>query len=143
MTGNAESYAGGVTASSGTSKKAVRDLAAVPGGVPGGTGTKPAAEVAGPDLSRAPSLLGSTSWEDCDFPPEADVDQIDLAKVTIAVTVAPDGTPQEVRVVKDPGHGFGRAARSCAMRKRFEPARNREGRPVLGTVPPFNVKFER
>jgi protein TonB len=143
VTGNADSYAGGVTASTGTSKKAVRDLAATPGGVPGGTGTKPGPAVAASDMSQPPSLIGGTNWEDCPFPPEADADQIDLAKVTVVVTVKSNGSAQDVRVVTDPGHGFGREARRCAMRKRFEPAKDREGRPMLGTMPPFTVRFER
>jgi protein TonB len=142
VTGNAESYAGGVTASAGTSKTAVHNLNAAPGGQPGGTGTKPGPPVTGPDLSRPPAISGSTDW-DCPFPPEADVDQIDLMKVPIVVTVRPDGTPESVRVVSDPGHGFGRAARQCAMRQRYEPGRDRQGNPVSGTMPPFSVKFTR
>jgi len=143
VTGNAESYAGGVTASAGTSKTAVHNMNATPGGVPGGTGTKPGpAAPTGPDLSRPPALSGSSDW-DCPFPPEADVDQIDLQKVPIVVTVRADGTPESVRVVSDPGHGFGRAARQCAMRQRFEPARNREGHPVAGVLPNINVRFTR
>jgi protein TonB len=142
VTGNAESYAGGVTASSGTSKTAVRNLNAAVGGVPGGTGTKPGPAPTGPDLTRAPKLLGGTDW-DCPFPPEADTDQIDFQRVPIVVTVRPDGTPQDVRVVADPGHGFGRAARQCALRQRFEPAQNVEGRAILGTMPPINVTFRR
>jgi protein TonB len=142
VTGNAESYAGGVTANTGTSKTAVRNLAATPGGAPGGTGTKPGSAVTGPDLSSPPTINGSTDW-DCPFPPESDVDQIDLMRVPIVVTVRADGTPESVRVVNDPGHGFGRAARQCAMRQRYNPARDRQGNPVPGTIPPFSVKFTR
>jgi protein TonB len=141
VTGNAESYAGGVTASSGTSKTAVHNLNAAPGGVPGGTGTKPGPAPTGPDLSSPPSITG-TDW-DCPFPPEADVDQIDLQIVTVAVTVRADGTPENIRVVGDPGHGFGRAARACAMRQRFVPAKNREGHPIAGTLPAVKVRFTR
>ena len=43
VTGNSETYAGGVTANNGTSTKAVRNLGAAPGGVPGGTGNTPGA----------------------------------------------------------------------------------------------------
>src|SRR5262249_50686512 len=74
VTGNAETYAGGVTVSTGTSKNAVHNLNASPGGVPGGTGTKPgpAPAPAGPDLSRPPSLgSGSGAEWDCPWPPEA------------------------------------------------------------------------
>jgi protein TonB len=141
VTGNAETYAGGVTATSGTSKTAVRNLNAALGGAPGGTGVKPA-PAAGPDLSRPPSISGGNDWN-CSFPPEADADEINFQRVPIAVTVRADGTPENVRVLGDPGHGFGRAARQCAMRQRFEPARDREGRPVAGTMPNFIVRFTR
>ena len=142
VTGNAESYAGGVTAANGTSKRAVRDLNAMVGGAPGGTGTKPGPPVGAPDLASPPKLSGGTDW-DCPFPAEADADQVDFQRVTIVVTVRPDGTPQNVRVIGDPGHGFGRAAKQCAMRRHYEPALDRQGKPALGTMPPFSVKFTR
>ena len=142
VTGNAENYAGGVTANTGTSKTAVRNLNAAVGGAPGGKGTKPGPAPAAADLARAPSLLGGTEWH-CPFPPEADTDQIDFQRVQVVVTVRADGSPQDVRVVGDPGHGFGRAARQCAMRQRYEPAQNREGHPVAATMPPINITFER
>jgi len=144
VTGNAETYAGGVTANTGTSKGPVRNYNAVPGGVPGGTGTKPAPAVAGPDLSRPASILGGTGTEwDCPFPPEADAEQIDFQRVQIVVTIRPDGSPQDVRVLGSPGNGFGRAARQCAMRQRYSPALDREGHPILATSPPIWVKFNR
>jgi protein TonB len=139
VTGTADTYAGGVTSSTGTSTKAVRNLNAGPGGVPGGTGTAPAP--AGPNLSRAASP-GTESW-DCAFPPEADSDQIDNAVVAIVVTVAADGAARDVRVLRDPGHGFARAVKHCAMTQRLVPALDREGHPVLGTTPPFTVRFTR
>jgi protein TonB len=33
-------------------------------------------------------------------------------------------------VLQDPGHGFGREAKRCAMRERFEPGLDRDGRPI-------------
>jgi protein TonB len=144
VTGNAETYAGGVTANTGTAKAPVRTYNAVPGGVPGGTGTKPGPTVPAADLSRSASILGGTGTEwDCPFPPEADAEQIDFQRVQIVVTVRPDGTAQDVRVLGDPGHGFGRAARQCAMRQRYSPALDREGRSVVSSTPPIWVKFNR
>ena len=142
VTGNAETYAGGVTASAGTSKTAVYDPNARPDGVPGGKGKGPAPASPGPDRSR-PARPAETTWASCAFPPEADAEQIDFQLVTIMVTVRPDGTPQSVKVVNDPGRGFGRAARQCAMSKKFLPALDRNGQPILATTPPFTVKFER
>ncbi|HKQ68743.1 MAG TPA: energy transducer TonB [Polyangiaceae bacterium] len=143
VTGSADTYAGGVTASNGTSTKAVRNLNAVAGGQPGGTGTQPGpAAPSGPDLSRPPSASGASEW-DCPFPPEADADQIDFQRVEIAVTVRADGAAQDVKVIADPGHGFGRAARQCALRRAWTPALDRQGKPTAGTIPRVGVTFRR
>lgn len=143
VTGNAETFAGGVTAAAGTSKTAVYDPNARPDGVVGGKGTAPAPPApVGPDRSR-PARPAEVTWAACAFPPEADAEQIDFQLVTIMVTVRPDGTPQSVKVVNDPGRGFGRAARQCAMSKKFLPALARDGSPVLSATPPFTVRFQR
>src|SRR5262249_646709 len=143
VTGNADSYAGGVTASNGTSKTAVRDPRAGVNGVPGGRGA-PAPVSSGPavSLSRPPGVSGKTEW-DCPFPPEADAERIDFQRVQVVVTVRPDGSAQAVKVLGDPGHGFGRAARDCAMRQRYSPGLDVEGRPVLASMPPIYVRFTR
>jgi periplasmic protein TonB len=141
VTGNADSYAGGVTAANGTSDKAVRNPSAAATGVVGGTG-KPKAEAAAVDKSKPAGLAGDTNWN-CAFPPEADADQIDRQNVRVIVTVRADGTPESVRVMEDPGHGFARAARDCAMHRRFAPAYDREGSPILASTPPITVKFIR
>lgn len=112
-------------------------------GRPGGTGTggprtpPPPAE----DKSRPISLVGGSSWN-CPFPPEADADQIDQAVVTVQVTVKPDGSALKADVIADPGHGFGRAARVCALARRYNPALDRAGAPVLSSYP-VNVRFNR
>lgn len=139
--GSGSSFAGGYTAPAGTSTAPVRDQNAKPGGTPGGTGTGEPAPPA-VDRSRPAGRIGSDSW-DCPFPPEADSEQIDEAKVMIEVSVRPDGKPDRVTIVKDPGHGFGREARSCAMRKSYTPALDRDGNPIAGVVKAFNVHFTR
>jgi protein TonB len=142
VTGNADTYAGGVTASTGTDTRAVRDPNATGDGVRGGKGTTknaPAEEAA--DLSSGPALPPGGSWS-CPFPPEADTDQIDFQIVPILVTIGPDGSVLSAKVMTDPGHGFGRAARECALRQRLVPARDRQGRPIAATAP-LNVKFTR
>jgi protein TonB len=138
--GSAEMYAGGFTSANGTNANAVRTIAA-PTGVPGGTGPVRPAPAAGPDRSR-PASAGSTDWN-CPFPPEADTDQIDDTRVMLQVDVRPDGTPASVRVMMDPGHGFGREALRCAQSKRFPPALDHDGNPIAGTTRPFNVHFTR
>jgi len=143
VTGSGQTFAGGTTSAQGTSKTAVYNPAAANTGVPGGTGTAPAPPVRRDDRSRAPGLLGSVDWNDCPFPGEADAEQIDQAFVLIQVKVKPDGSPENVTVLQDPGHGFGREARKCAMRKKYSQGLDPDGNPIGGTTKPFRVRFER
>ena len=76
-------------------------------------------------------------------PPEADAEQQNQALVRIAVTVGPDGRAKSVTVLEDPGFGFGRAARRCAMQKSFSPGLDGNGNPTTSTTPPFGVRFRR
>ena len=145
VTGNADSYAGGVSAPSGTSTAAVYDRNARPNGVVGGTGkptTGPVATTPTVDHSRVASVGGSTDWR-CPWPAEADAEQIDEAFAIVQVQVTPDGRPQAVKVLSDPGHGFGREARGCAMRERYTPALDPNGNPIAGPTRPIRVHFER
>jgi protein TonB len=131
VTGNAEEYAGGVTTSNGTSQVAVR--AANAAGAPGNTGNAQAPPApAGPDLSRPPAVTGSSEWT-VPWPMEADTLQIDEALVSLQIGVRPDGSAAEVRVLGDPGNGFGRDARRYALNQHFQPALDHSGRPVAGT----------
>jgi protein TonB len=88
-------------------------------------------------------MIGSTSWSDCPFPPEADAEQIDQALPSVMVTVRPDGTAQSVKIVEDPGYGFGRAARICALARRYSPALDKTGQPTTGVIGPIRVRFTR
>jgi periplasmic protein TonB len=134
--GNADKYAGGQSASEGTSKVAVHDKNAQANGVVGGTGKNPAA-----DLTRAPTLASGLHW-DCPFPVEADDAGIDSAVVGLRVEVAADGKVKEARALTDPGHGFGREARRCALSKRWAPGLDRAGRATVA-IAMVNVRFER
>jgi protein TonB len=138
--GNADAYAGGFTASNGTNTRAVRTTPS-PTGVVGGTGPA-TAPVTGRDLSRFASLSGGKEWS-CPFPAEADVAQIDEADVMLQVDVRADGTAQAVRVLADPGNGFGREAKRCALATRFTTALDRDGNSIAGTTKPFRVHFSR
>jgi len=135
--GTAATFAGGVTEAGGTARSAVRDARARAGGVEGGTGTDTRAI----DRSRPPSLAGGAHW-DCPFPEEADSEDIGDALVTLRVRVASDGEVEHVDVVKDPGDGFGREARRCALRKRWQPGRDRAGRALVMSAL-VNVRFYR
>jgi protein TonB len=144
VNGTADSYAGGVTQAAGTSKTAVANLNARAGGSPTGTGAPTAAPAPSGVRSRPAGLLGSTDWYCSSFwPAEADSEQIDEALVTIRVTVGPDGKPQNVEIVQDPGHGFGLAARRCAMRESYQTALDASGNALTMKTRPFRVRFER
>ena len=83
------------------------------------------------------------SWNDCDFPAEADIEGIDSAVVQLTVTVGPNGRAKSVTVLKDPGFGFGQSARSCAFRKQFNAALDRAGTAITMSTAPFTVRFTR
>lgn len=139
VTGNAATYGGGSTTSAGTSKKAART-----GGNGNGTSataTQEQVQMTGPDRSRSISLAGSSDWK-CPWPSEADAENIDESAVTIEVAVGTDGRAQKVSVLKDPGFGFGREAKACAMRQSYNTALDRDGKPIAASKK-FSVHFER
>jgi periplasmic protein TonB len=139
--GNAESFAGGFTAATGTGNGAASGvLSAVGAHGPAGLFAFPS--VKAPDRSRVASLAGASEWS-CPFPPEADSAQIDEAYVTLQVDVGPDGAAAAARVLADPGNGFGREARRCAMIKHYAVALDRDGNPIAGATKPFRVHFSR
>jgi protein TonB len=135
VSGSGATFAGGVTQAGGTSTQAVYNRNATAQGVPGGTGTAPAPPAPpAPDRSRPLRVSGSKDWSCSDlFPAEADSE--DEMLVETEVTVGPDGRVKDVRVLRDPGNGFGRAAIQCARRQSpdaFEVALDRDGNPILG-----------
>lgn len=144
VTGDGTGPGYGMVSAAGTAKTPTFDRNASLSGKEGGTGTGSSAPPPppGPDLSKPAGLVGGTGW-DCPFPPEADAEQIDQATVQIVVTVRPDGSPQSVKVMNDPGNGFGRAARLCALGRRYTPPLDRTGTPILGVTPPINIRFTR
>jgi periplasmic protein TonB len=139
VTGSAASYAGGTTTSAGNAHAAA-------GSVEGSTaGTRPAGEgaggLSGPDRSRAARIAGGLDWQ-CPFPGEADQAGIDRAVATIQVELDAAGRARRVSVVSDPGHGFGAAARRCALSKRWIPALDRNGNARASSAT-LRVRFER
>jgi hypothetical protein len=79
----------------------------------------------------------------CKFPVEANPAKIDAADVTVRVLVKPDGSPQMVQTIEEPGFGFGPAATRCAMSRRYRPATDAQGAPVSGWTPPIRIRFLR
>ena len=138
--GSSDRFSGGDTRSDGTNDKAVSAPHVAATGTGNGQAAPPA-QVMAVDLSRTASLAGSGEWR-CPFPPEADADQVDEASAIIEVVVGADGKAARASILQDPGHGFGREARSCAMRESYVPALDRDGKTVASSKK-FRVKFER
>jgi periplasmic protein TonB len=139
VSGNAESFAGGDTAANGTGRGPGHVAPAASGAAAAKAVPAPAAP-AGPDRSRRASV-GATEWN-TPFPPESDQAQINDAYVSLEIDVRPDGTPSAVRVLKDPGSGFGREARQYALGRRYEAALDHDGSPIASTIT-LNVHFSR
>jgi len=137
VTGTAPVYAGGFTRTDGTSTAPVHDLppstaapsTAAPGPPPG------------PDRSR-PVSLPEDDWT-CPWPREADEERIDEQTVLLEAVVRQDGKVESVKILHDPGFGFGTAASACALAARFEPARDHAGRAIRAKSPPILVHFTR
>ncbi|MGB1017372.1 MAG: energy transducer TonB, partial [Nannocystaceae bacterium] len=141
VTGNAKTYAGGVSSANGTAKGK---------GTGTGTGTGPSQDAGtpkapaprpGPDRTMSVHLE-SSNWE-CPWPVAAIDEPIDEQLAVIRVTVAKNGSVVAAKVLQDPGHGFGAAALKCAKQTRFEPATNRAGQPIRAQSPPIRVWFSR
>jgi protein TonB len=133
IVGSGTSYAGGATTGSGTSRKAALGPVAP-------EGSRNASSVA---HSRARAVaLDQAAWN-CPWPAEADAEQINEQTVVLRATVRADGRADRVDVLSDPGFGFGDAARACALRTRFEPARDTAGQPIPSQSPPIRVHFYR
>ncbi len=130
VTGNADSYAGGITASNGTGTKAVRGLAAAK--APSEAPPAPPPPPPGPDRTRKASI-GAKEWN-VPFPVEADTAQIDEAYVVLQMEILADGIVSSVRVLTDPGNGFGREARKYALTLKIPPALDHDGNPIASTV---------
>jgi protein TonB len=130
--GTGDTYAGGVTTTAGTSKTAVRDLRAVGVGSNGLVSDKGVSNAPRVDRSKA-ALPLSGSWDHCGFPAEADIEQVNNARVSIAVTVSADGHAQSANILQEPGFGFGALTKRCAIRERYSPALGKDGNPITAT----------
>ncbi|MFP2934736.1 TonB family protein, partial [Pyxidicoccus sp. 3LG] len=129
-TGKAQRYAGGVTASRGTSATAVNEATAE------GTGD-------GEGASQARAVrLPARNWS-CPWPREADALRIDEQTVVMRVVVDASGRVTSSELLSDPGNGFGSAALECARHARFDPALDRSGQAYAAASPPIRVRFKR
>jgi periplasmic protein TonB len=129
VVGKAATYAGGASTSSGTSNRAVDGRVIAP--------------AAGDPGSRRRSVsLDESAWS-CPWPPEAEGAEIHQEVVVLRVSVRSNGTADEVKIVSDPGSGFGPAARACALRTHFRPALDDGGAAIAAWSPPIRVRFVR
>lgn len=67
-----------------------------------------------------------------EFPAEARKAKISSASVLVEITVSEkgDADPQNIRVLKDPGHGFAQEAVAVVKKWRFNPATLKDGKPT-------------
>jgi protein TonB len=134
IVGSGTSYAGGATTSSGTNRKAALGPVA-----PDTAKSAPSSSV----RSRARAVtLDQSAWN-CPWPAEADAEQVNEQTVVLQAIVRADGRAADVNVLRDPGFGFGAAARLCTLRTRFEPALDDAGQPIPAQSPPIRVHFYR
>jgi len=142
ISGTADTAVGGVTQIGGTAKVATNSVAAVATGTPGGTGAAGAPPAVKVDRSRNARIANLDNLTRCPFPAEADAEQVDEAAVSIEIRVSADGRAESVAITRDPGHGFGREARKCALREKYMPAMNVDGASIPG-VYKVNFRFSR
>jgi periplasmic protein TonB len=147
--GSSSAYAGGATATSGTSREPVVKPAASSPADPqpsGAAASSPDPVASTPAPRRrdrsAPARPRDADW-DCRWPRAADALDIDRESATVRVMLDARGRVQSVQIVHDPGHGFGAAAAECARRARFTAARDPQGRRIASRTPPIRVQFTR
>ncbi|MBX3204523.1 MAG: energy transducer TonB [Labilithrix sp.] len=100
---------------------------------------EPPIRVSATDEQHA-TLAPNRSW-DCRLPEAAHSMDYDRVSVVIEVHVGADGRPERVDVLQDPGYGFGEAAKDCAMKMRYVPARGSDGEPIRSSTGPFKVRY--
>lgn len=136
VTGQATAFAGGATSPRGVTSVGPRGSAGLASAPASAKGVAPSR-----DRSRRASVMGGFAWS-CPFPAAADGAGIDLAVVQLKIRVTRRGSLDDVTVMADPGHGFGAAARRCALGKQFLPALDRTGAAV-GSELVVRVRFTR
>jgi hypothetical protein len=123
--GNADAYAGGVTAANGTATRPVRAPTARADGVPGGKGSAPAVDRSRPARPKEPN------W-DCPFPPGEE--RMNYA-VNVMVSVSGSGKVLDARALGNANPGYAREAERCARGNPFEAALDVNGTGVTSTIP--------
>lgn len=104
-----------------------------------GKASSPASSSTAPSQRPVPTLRAGDSWK-CSI--SHHVDRLEEKSVFVAIHVGPDGNPQTVDVLDDPGFGLGDAARICALNQTFDPALDANGKPTAG-VKKLRLRFQR
>ena len=94
-----------------------------------------------PDRSK-PASLAADDFH-CAWPDEAGDADIDQQTVTFRALVQADGSVEAVKIVSDPGQGFGAAAQKCLLRTNFQPAKDRHGQATRAWSMAIRVHFVR
>ncbi len=136
-------YGSGVVARGGTAEHGEHGAtAASVGSAPVRTATAPPTDglVAAANLSRRATLNERDACAGF-YPSEANVDS---GAVTLTVVVRADGAVSSSSVLSESpvGQGFGKAARACLQKKRFEPSLDRAGTAVAAATT-FKLRFLR
>ncbi len=98
--------------------------------------------------AKDPSAIGTErppqggGWQGCGFPQSLEGDFVS-AWVKLQAHVGPDGRANAVDVLASSDARFEGHARSCALGRRYQPARNAQGEAIADVTPPFIVKFTR
>ena len=123
VVGSASAYAGGPTT------------------IPGGSGGDGAG--GGHDLSLPARLGGAVQWT-CPWAERFNngINDGRIIVAHVAVEVDVDGSAVRARVTDDPGYGFGRTARGCALQGRYIPGRGADGRIARVWTESFRVIFD-
>jgi hypothetical protein len=123
VVGSASAYAGGPTT------------------IPGGSGGDGAG---GPDLSLPARLGGAVQWP-CQWPERFNNNRLNDGRrivARVAAEVDVDGSAVRARITDDPGYGFGRTARDCALQGRYIPGRGADGQIARAWTKSFLVIFD-
>ena len=128
---------GGTNVGFGTIVAASAPATSTEAAAPAAKGAHP---VTGPTLASHASVPTGTKW-DCPFPTAAERSGKREANVLVRVHVENDGKPLSVDVLEDPGSGFAEAAKTCALGKAYEAARDVNGQPIRATTFPFYIQF--
>ena len=77
------------------------------------------------------------------WPDEASDADTDQQTVTFRALVQADGSVEAVKILSDPGQGFGAAAQKCLIHTTFQPAKDRHGQATRAWSMAIRVHFVR